>query len=812
MISFLHPVSLFLPVSFRIQLLFLLFTLLSAVGFCGTGMEEFAAEKRQKIDAAINEAIKAGEIPGAVLWLESQGRVYQQAYGQKVKFPESAAMTLDTIFDLASLTKVLATAPSILHLYEAGRLDLNAPICQYLPEFRAGGNAELPVNVPTTAADREKITVLHLLSHQSGLPPSISLTHKEFWGEEAGLRRALAINLVESPTTRFRYSDVNYILLGEIVRRISGERVDRYAATHLFNPLGMKQTAFMPDREWLPKIAPTTFIPDYGLLRGEVHDPVCRRMGGVAGHAGLFSTAEDVARFCRIWVDPGQKIFKAETLALATRPHTPEALKAPRGLGWDISSQFAVQRGEKFPLDGFGHTGWTGTSIWIDPKSQTFVILLANRNHPQESGKIRDLRFQIGTLAAEAVGYVEKVEPLKATALDDLDRSGQTAGGTAEVVRNGIDVLQENNFAPLAGMKIGLITNHTGINNARRSTIDLLADAPNVTLKRLFSPEHGIRGTLETDSISDEIDKKTGLPIISLYKIEGRKPTPEQLADLDALVFDIQDIGCRFYTYISTMGLAMEAASENGKKFIVLDRVNPIGGVVCDGPLREGPGNDFVAFHDIPVQHGLTVGELARLFKAERGLARLELLIIPVEGWKPAMYFDQTGLPWVNPSPNIRSLTQALLYPGVGLLEFTNLSVGRGTNTPFEIVGAPWITEGRLVDRLNDEKLPGILFVPVRFTPESSVYQNEDCGGVRMIVTDRSVLKPIDVGLAIGRAVLADYSETFDLGEQGNKLLRSPETHSKWLQGQSTKTIRKDWDKPLKQFKKRTQNALIYKR
>ncbi len=784
------------------------------------------AEKLQEIDGAINDAIKAGEIPGAVIWLESQGRIYQQAYGQRVKFPEAESMTTDTIFDVASLTKVLATAPAILHLHELGRLDLNAPVCQYLPEFGQGcveqalrntrPQAELPVKAVVPDGEREKITVLHLLSHQSGLPPSISLSKREFWGEAEGLHRALSIDLVEPPTTRFRYSDVNFILLGEIVRKVSGQRVDQYAATHLFEPLGMWQTTFLPDRGMLPKIAPTTFIPDYGLVRGEVHDPVCRRMGGVAGHAGLFSTAEDIARFCRLWVTRDQSnstiIFKGETMAMASRSHTPEVLRAPRGLGWDIGSQFSNQRGEKFPLNGFGHTGWTGTSIWIDPKSETFVILLTNRNHPSEKGKVRDLRSKIGTLAAEAVGYLEKVVDPSKTVVDDLDRNAQTAGGSSEVVRNGIDVLQENKFAPLAGLRIGLVTNHTGINNTRRSTIDLLADAPNVTLKRLFSPEHGIRGTLETDSVSDEVDKKTGLPIISLYQTASRKPTPEQLADLDALVFDIQDIGCRFYTYISTMGLAMEAASESGKKFIVLDRVNPIGGMICDGPLREGQGNDFVAYHDIPVQHGMTVGELARLFKAERGLTKLDLLVIPVEAWKPSMYFDQTSLPWVNPSPNIRSLTQALLYPGVGLLEFTNLSVGRGTNTPFEIIGAPWIAEGRLVDRLNQEKLPGIIFVPVRFTPDASVYQNEDCGGVRMIVTERTKLNAIDVGLAIGRAVQADYGETFSLSENGNKLLRSPETHSKWIQGHSTKSIRKNWEKSLKQFRKRSQNALIYER
>ncbi|MEO0413862.1 MAG: DUF1343 domain-containing protein, partial [Verrucomicrobiota bacterium] len=216
-------------------------------------------------------------------------------------------------------------------------------------------------------------------------------------------------------------------------------------------------------------------------------------------------------------------------------------------------------------------------------------------------------------------------------------------------VSNGIDVLERNHFAQLAGLRVGLITNHTGINRNQTSTIDLLHQADNVTLVKLFSPEHGIRGVLDTDHIEDGKDRSTGLPVYSLYKSEDRKPTSSQLADIDTLVFDIQDIGCRFYTYISTMGLAMEAAAAHGKGFVVLDRVNPISGAAVDGPIRKGEGNDFIAYHDIPVRHGMTVGELAQMFNAERKLG-LNLTVIPVMGWSAHSYFDQTGLPWINPS------------------------------------------------------------------------------------------------------------------------------------------------------------------
>jgi len=229
-----------------------------------------------------------------------------------------------------------------------------------------------------------------------------------------------------------------------------------------------------------------------------------------------------------------------------------------------------------------------------------------------------------------------------------------------------------------------------------------------------------------------------------------------------------------------------------------------------DGPVRSGEGNDFVAFHDIPVQHGMTAGELARMFQAERGLKKLDLQVVPVEGWRRAMRFDETGLPWVNPSPNIRSLTEAILYPGVGLLEFTNISVGRGSATPFELVGAPWITEGRLADRLNREKLPGVQFIPVRFTPAASVYQGEDCGGVRLVVTDRDAINPIDLGLALGRAIHSDYPETFNIEEKGNILLRHEATLTEWARGASTKKLRKGWEQELNRFLERRRNYLIY--
>jgi uncharacterized protein YbbC (DUF1343 family) len=522
----------------------------------------------------------------------------------------------------------------------------------------------------------------------------------------------------------------------------------------------------------------------------------------------------DVAIYTRFFLTgkrpDGQTLLHPDTITQATTNQLPADLGVARGLGWDISSPFGTQRGEKFPLTGFGHTGWTGTSIWVDPGSETIVILLTNRNHPSEAGKVKPLRARVGTLAAEAVGYT-KLVPAPDPPAETAVPSGKTAAGDPATVLNGIDVLERDGFALLKGKKVGLVTNQTGINRQRRSTIDLLANAPEIELKVLFSPEHGIRGVLDQEVIDDEIDAATGLPVYSLYQSEKRKPTPAQLAGLDALVFDIQDIGCRFYTFVSTMGLAMEAAKEAGIRFVVLDRVNPIGGIIVDGPVRTGAGNDFVAFHEIPVQHGMTTGELARMFNAERKVGA-DLVVVPVEGWNPAMRFDETGLPWVNPSPNMRSLAQSLLYPGVGLVEFTNVSVGRGTHSPFEHIGAPWIHDGKLAQRMRRENLDGVEVLPDRFTPEVSVYKNEDCAGVRFYLSDREAFRPLDLGIELMRALHGMYPGTFTLKAKGNVLLRHEATIEAILDGAGREEIRELWRPGLEEFLKRRQTYLLYPR
>jgi uncharacterized protein YbbC (DUF1343 family)/CubicO group peptidase (beta-lactamase class C family) len=731
----------------------------------------FDSERLHEIDQTIETAIAAHKLPGGVFHLERDGAIYEKSYGNRALVPAVEPMTVDTIFDAASITKVVATTPSIWLLIERGRIELDAPVSRYIPEFKGGW--------------RDEMTIRHLLTHTSGLRPDLDLT-PAWSGYDTAIRMAITEEPRQRPGYTFRYSDINFELLGEIVRRVSAEPLDVFAKREIFEPLRMGDTGFRrtdvgsreseqsgpitpptPDSATLAqRIAPTEQTPE-GMLRGVVHDPTSRRMGGVAGHAGLFITVHDLAIYCRMLLRGGAPIFKAETIAKMTSVESPPNAAVRRAGGLDLDSSFSRPRGEIFPLGSFGHTGFTGGMFWIDPFSKTFFIFLSNRVHPNGTGDVVRLQLALGTLAAEAA-HVPRETPAGALPV--------RAGGQVRFVfggadtNNGIDHLEAERYAPLRGMRVGLITNHTGIDRAWNPTIDLLRSAPGVTLVALFSPEHGIRGTVDAKT-GDERDPVSGLPVYSLYG-EARKPKPEQLAGLDALVFDIQDVGARYYTYISTMGLAMEAAAAAHLKFIVLDRVNPIGGVAFEGPLLHAD-ESFVAWHSLPIRHGMTVGELARMFNDERHIGA-DLTVIPLQRWRRELWMDDAGLPWINTSPNMRSLTEATLYPGIGILEQA-VSVGRGTDTPFEILGAPYIDGAVLARELSAMSLPGIRFEAAEFTPSSSNFAKQRCGGVRMTITDRKAWRPVATGVAIALVLHRLYPNDFALDKLAT-LLRDPAT------------------------------------
>ncbi len=372
---------------------------------------------------------------------------------------------------------------------------------------------------------------------------------------------------------------------------------------------------------------------------------------------------------------------------------------------------------------------------------------------------------------------------------------------------NGIDVLVADDFAALDGQRVGLITNHTGRSKDGQSTIALIAAADNVTLVRLFSPEHGIEGKLDIPDIADSTDDETGIDVVSLYG-DSRKPSPESLAGIDVLVFDIQDIGTRFYTYISTMGLAMQAAAENGVRFVVLDRVNPIGGSIVEGPVLDAGRESFVGFHPIAVRHGMTVGELARMFKAELGLD-LDLHIVTIDDWSRSQLFDSTGLAWVNPSPNMRSIDAALLYPGIGLLETTNVSVGRGTPQPFEVFGAPWLDADALLDYLASQNFAGLRFGKTAFTPDSSVHEGERCFGIRFEVTDRDAVRSVPVGIAIARWLRQHHRSDWDM-TRFDRLLVDKTVFDAVRDGDPLEEILDAYAGELEEFATRRAEFLLY--
>lgn len=371
---------------------------------------------------------------------------------------------------------------------------------------------------------------------------------------------------------------------------------------------------------------------------------------------------------------------------------------------------------------------------------------------------------------------------------------------------NGIDTLMRDGFAPLRGRRVGLVTNHTGLTADGAATADVLHAEPCVELAALFGPEHGIRGVLDED-VPDGVDAATGLPVYSLYG-ERKQPSEEQLAAVDTLVFDIQDIGCRFYTYISTLGHLLEACGRHGKRVVVLDRPNPVTGTHVEGPLPEIDKLSFVAYHRIPVRHGLTVGEIAGLFNTERDFG-CDLEVVRCEGWRRADWFDAGGQIWTNPSPNMRSLTQATTYAGVGLLEFTNISVGRGTDTPFEVVGAPYVDPRAFASALNEAGLPGVRFIPIRFTPSRSVFDGELCGGVNLLIADREAFDAVRTGLTIASTLRQLYASEWE-PEKLMTLLVNRQVYDGVVNGASYGEIASTWLQDLIDFESRRSTVLLY--
>ncbi len=764
-------------------------------------MEAAPDSRLDVLDGILKDAVQNQLAPGAVAIVGHNGKiVYRKAIGFRSS-SHREAMTVDTVFDLASLTKVVATTGCVMKLFEQGRIKLGEPVARYIPEFAQNG--------------KQDITVRDLMTHYSGLPPDLELT--PYWtGLEEGYRRANATRPDAPPGSQFRYSDINFIVLGEMVQRLTGGPLDRYAKEQIFRPLGMEHTTYLPPAEWRNEIAPTEVDPHTGqLLRGIVHDPTARQMGGVAGHAGVFSTADDLAKFAQALLDNDGKIWSPLTVEKMTTPQQPQTQSILRGLGWDIDSPYATNRGELLPVGSFGHTGFTGTSLWIDPTTKTYIILLTNavNNH----GNVVSLRTRFATAVTTAlnltVDETNKLRLAEITGYNETNPSGRRILSRNASVSTGIDVLEEHDFEALrkaGARRIGLVTNQTGLDSHGRRTIDVLARAPGIELAAIFSPEHGIQGTLDSTNVGNSRDSATGVTIYSLYggSDAKRRPSMDALSKLDAVVYDIQDAGVRFYTYEATLGYFLEACAKAGKPLIVLDRPDPIGGTMVEGPVSDSGKESFTNYTTLPPRHGMTVGELARMFNETLGI-HAKLTVVTMKEWQRGDWFDSTGQMWINPSPNLRSLTEAILYPGVGLIEGTNISVGRGTDTPFEVVGAPWIKPEEFAAFLNARRISGVRFVPIQFTPTSAVYANQRVGGVNLVLTDREALDSPELGIELASALHTLYPQQWQIDKMA-ELLVSDDVLTKLKRGMDPRTIAEQYREKLEEFEKVRSKYLLY--
>jgi len=753
----------------------------------------------------VERAIQQGNMPGAVVLIGHQGKVvYRKAFGSRSLEPTVEPMTVDTVFDMASLTKVIATTGSIMRMVQLGQIKLNDPVARYIPDFAQNGKGE--------------ITIRQLLTHYSGLRPDLD-TRQEWTSQLEAFRLASVEKPIYPPGSTFVYSDLNFIVLGELVQRVSNMMLNRYAETFIFAPLGMASSKFLPPQSWFPRIAPTQKDERSGLmLRGIVHDPTARRMGGVAGHAGLFSTADDTAKFAQAMLNGGAPVWSRLTVEKMTTPQQPPNMTVLRGLGWDIDSPFSSNRGELLPVGSYGHTGFTGTSLWVDPTTDTYIVVLTNAVHVK-NGNVITLRTEIATAVAAALELTppeaQRARVARITGYNELLPAGRRVTVRNGDVKTGIDELQARNFEALrvpgiAKPKIGVITNQTGVDSQGRRTIDVLAQAPNLQLTAIFSPEHGIQGTADTTNLANSKDEATGVPVYTLYGDSDakRRPTAEQLKEVDVLVFDLQDAGVRFYSYETTLGFALEAAAKAEKPLVVLDRPNPLNGAYVQGPVSDALLESFSNYHSLPTRHGMTIGELAKMFNAERKI-NAKLTVVPMRGWLRGDWFDSTGLPWINPSPNLRNLDEATLYPGVELLQYTNASVGRGTDTPFEWIGAPWIKPKQLAAYLNARLIAGVRFVPVEFTPTSGTNSGQKCGGVQIVVLNREIVDAPELGIELATALHKLYLQEFEMSKM-NTLLANMPAFQALQAGQDPRRIANDWRDGVEKFLQVRAKYLLY--
>lgn len=755
-----------------------------------------ATERFAPLDVILQSAVARGLTPGVVCIVGHNGAViYRKAFGFRAVTPVLEPMTIDTVFDMASLTKVMATTGSIMRMVQLGQIKLNDPVAKYIPDFAQNG--------------KEEVTIRELLTHYSGLRADLDL-RPPWSGLEEGYRRANAEKLINPPGSTFLYSDINFIVLGELVQKVSGITLNQYAETFIFGPLGMNMTRFLPPLSWLGRTAPTQVNEKTGeVLRAVVHDPTARAMGGVAGHAGLFSTADDTAKFAQAMLNGGSPVWSKAIVEKMTTPQQPPNLTVVRGLGWDIDSPFSSNRGELLPVGSYGHTGFTGTSLWIDPTTDSYIILLTNAVHLKEgTGTVIALRTEVATLVASLLNL--SVPQEQKYRLSRITGYNEVAAASRRIVaRNGktvlgIDQLESTNFEALRQFgttkpHIALLTNPAATDTVGNRTIDVVAHGSGLHLGAIFALDAIPGGTTK--------DTATGAPV---YSLAGDAPaasrvSADALRPFDVLVIDVQDSGARTSQLTNTLAAFVEAAAKAGKPVLVLDRPNPLNGAYVQGPVADA---GRAGFQPLPLRPGLTAGELAKLLNGERSL-NAKVTVLPMKGWFRGDWFDSTGLTWMTPEPDVHDLQQLLLYPGVAILEGTNVSVGKGTPSPYQTVGAPWVHGTELAAYLNQREIEGVRFLPVQFTPDSGKHAHQQCGGVSIIVIDRETVDTAELGIELAAALHKLYPKDFDLTRVADSLAN--QVAFQVLQsGEDPRRIADGWRDGLDQFMQVRAKYLLY--
>ena len=567
--------------------------------------------------------------------------------------------------------------------------------------------------------------------------------------------------------SRWKYSDAGFLLLGRVVELVARDSLDSFARKRIFAPLGMSDTMFKPPKQLAGRCAPTEQCPwRKRMVRGAVHDENAYAIGGIAGHAGLFSTVDDIAKFVRALL--AGEVLKPDTvngmIRLGQTPAWPW-----QGLGWQIDPWPSKNWGFLTSRTAFGHTGWTGTSLWVDATSGLFSIQLANTCHPSRSAR--------------------DSETLRRVFFTGVSRAAYPASTNTHT---GLDRIVREDFDPFRGKRIGLVAHHAAVDELGRSILDVFKLAPDVTIQTLFSPEHGLRGSAEA---GEKVRSEQGaIPIVSLYG-ERQAPSSDELKGLDYFLVDLQDVGSRYYTYAATMKACMRACAEAGVTVVVLDRPNPAGGAVLEGPIAATTGSP-VCWGQVPIRHGMTLGEIAAYFQKYELGGKPSLDVKLLDAWEPARYFGECSLPWIPPSPNIPTPDTALLYVGMCLFEGTNLNEGRGTGTPFEVVGAPWLHAREVLKSLSDGDFSGCAVEIVEYTPRSIPgkaasprFQDEVCQGLRVRVTDRAAARPFTAAVALLSAIHRVHGRRFKWGKSFDVLAGSDDLRTRIERGASAKEI-----------------------